>query len=1166
MTDSQQRAIYTHDRNLIVVAGAGSGKTYTLVNRYLALLDAHPDWPLNGLVAITFTRKAAQEMRDRVRRELETRYETATDPAQREAWGRRLRSMDSARIDTIHGLCTDILRANAAEAGVDPQFDVLDETQAAQLRDDALDSLLETLTAPVAQVFAIVNEQAVKDALKALIAADLRPLPTDLLADWEQRATAHLNTLVQAALFQDAYAYRNDSPPGANDDKLLAHFKAITPFMDRIQDASAPFSDRLRALVAFHASQKAGNIGSRSFWGDDPKVIRKPLQDLREALADWVQWIGDPVIEQRSAELLPLWHELLTQAQAAYRQAKDSAGVLDFDDLERLTRNLLRAHPAVGARYRGAAFRHLLVDEFQDTNADQWAIIQALIDLEAPGSLFVVGDPKQSIYQFRGADVSVFEQVRGQILAAGGESLDLARSFRTHAPLVAAFNHLFGAVLVKEPGGLAPEFEVAYGTPMEAARPEPPSTAPPLEVVLLEKTALPSDEDEAARRWEADAVARRLRALVKEEARPVFDRHLNATRPMRYGDIALLFQSTTHLPLYEAALKAHGLPYLTVAGRGYFNRQEVRDVINLLGALYNPADDLALAAALRAPLFNLSDEELLRLRLMRNAEGERLPLWEALQSPAQTSEAIDSAAHILADLRAMAGRVTIADLLGTALDQTGYRATLTALPDGDRLRGNIDKLLDRARASGQITLGAFEAYLNDLSASEAREGEAVIEAGDAISLMTVHASKGLEFPLVVLVDSNWERGKGGSSPPVIQDAHLGLACQVPDTTDESLTPSSAYALIKARREAQAEAERKRLLYVAATRAQDYLLISAALNRKKQGDWEVKGWLKLLWGPLGLEDAEFAEDETVSLAQGWGPLPVTLLTKPSQAVDPTEITTQWDRDTIQRGQPLDGIPPAAPPLAQPVRIARASIARHLTATQIAQAGAARYDARQGDQFRRDVLRAAPWRVETVVGQRENDVPMRIIGEMVHRVLKFAHLQETDDALNRILKSYAWELGVVEPGKQQSAMQEARLLLRRSRGDAIHQQVAGAAQVYRELPFVFRAEGRIIHGVLDVLFQRADGTWNVLDYKTNSLVSSGRKPSLDDLALHARRFHLQVGVYAAAVQAQLDGIVPDVYIHYIRYGQTVPIPTDQWRSALAGLDESIGGLLSEPDWTA
>ena len=280
----------------------------------------------------------------------------------------------------------------------------------------------------------------------------------------------------------------------------------------------------------------------------------------------------------------------------------------------------------------------------------------------------------------------------------------------------------------------------------------------------------------------------------------------------------------------KKSLSRKTIPYLTVAGRGYYDRQEVWDMLDLLRFLHNPADNLSLASALRSPLFAFSDDLLFSLRLLRDDAGDTLPLWAALKVAAERPEsdlrdddrkALRFALDVLSDLRRLSGRITISELLRLALDRTNYLAILTGLPDGARRRGNIEKLGQLAEASGKITLGKFTQYLDDLTAREAREGEALLEAGNAVRLMTVHASKGLEFPLVVLADASWERG-GGGAPLLLADPTHGLSCQVYDAATNEYLKGFAQrrnTKLQALREA---AERKRLLYVAATRAQDYL--------------------------------------------------------------------------------------------------------------------------------------------------------------------------------------------------------------------------------------------------------------------------------------------------------------------------------------------------------
>ncbi len=270
---------------------------------------------------------------------------------------------------------------------------------------------------------------------------------------------------------------------------------------------------------------------------------------------------------------------------------------------------------------------------------------------------------------------------------------------------------------------------------------------------------------------------------------------------------------------------------------------------------------------------------------------------------------------------------------------------------------------------------------------------------------------------------------------------------------------------------------------------------------------------------------------------------------------------WDQATVQEGKPLPG-DAVEPDLLRPVRVNRSGIARHLTATQIRDLGGVEFDRRYREKFRRSILHDAPTPIESV-SSRKQEVSGRIIGEMVHEALGWWRFPSEYDNLEDVLKSYAWELGVVDVGQQKFAIQEARKLLQQTKNSDVYGWIESAHQVYRELPFIFQSERRTIHGVLDVLFQRQDDTWCVIDYKTSAVPGypAGHAALIKE---HARRYHLQVGVYAAAVKEQLGGLTPDVYIHYIRYGQTVPVYTGEWELALGKIESAIGNLLDESDW--
>ncbi|MBA3872275.1 MAG: UvrD-helicase domain-containing protein, partial [Anaerolineae bacterium] len=1118
---------------------------------------------------ITFTKKAAQEMRDRVRKALEQRLSNASMDMQ-DVWAARMGAMESARIDTIHGLCASILRANAAEVGVDPGFEVMDEVDARILLDDSIDDVLQAVAhegGATIQLFTEYDTQLIRQTLAKLIAEDIPALPEDLLAHWQQiwetNATNRITELRDHQPYIAASRWQPASGWPTNGDKLMDMWASCHALLE-IVGSSEDTQLCLEALEKLGILSWVG--GSASIWGskeilDESKAT---LKTLREIVRATLAAVGEPLgtIDHKAATLLPLWATLIQQAQAVYQSRKQEDGLLDFNDLERLTRDLLVNNPTVRERYQGAEFKHLLVDEFQDTNAVQWEIVRGLADIEQGGSLFVVGDPKQSIYQFRGADVSVFEQVKGQIRQAGGGDVPLSDSFRTHHSLVNGFNHIFGQILVRDAGNRARDYEVELGELMLARRIDAPCDAAPIEVLYIDKNLSEEKMDaEASRRWEAYELAKRLKAIVEDEKRPIYDKGQRSIRPINYGDIAILYQSMSNILLYEDVFKAAQMPFVTVAGRGYYSRQEVWDLLNLLTALHNPADNLALASALRSPLFSLSDDALLALRLYRDPQDahKRLPLFEALGQSIEIAideqEQINFAHQCLTRLQAMAGRVPIADLLQASLDETGYLATLTGLPDGARRRGNVEKLIDKAQESRQVTLGAFSQYLHDLTTREVREGEALVDVKDSVTLMTVHASKGLEYPLVVLVDIGWSKGNFGGDA-VMLDPVYGLVCKVYDADEEKIVSGYSHKQAETLQNLREVAERKRLLYVAATRAQDYLLLSGQTLKSSKDTW-------LSWISTALELGEALVPGVATVERSWGKLHIRVPEHPptDTTFDETEgySASLWSNPDVQRMTPLPGDNQA--PLTANIQIQASSAIRHMTATQIADAGGARIDPLFRQRFRRDVLHDAPLTIDQVSLRTPREVSQRIIGEMVHKVLGWWQFQEDGHDFDDKLDSYAWELGVVDEGQRKYAIQEAHKLISKMRNNPVFDWLKEAQQIYREIPFVYRSDKRIIHGILDVLFQRQDGSWVVLDYKTSHI--KGYKAGGDEklLSNHALRYHLQIGVYGAAVQEQLGGIVPETYIYYIRYGQYVRVSTAEWTEALGRLEATIGDLLTE-----
>ena len=1210
LTTAQRSAIFTHDRPLIVTAGAGSGKTFVLVNRFLALLDADSSLPLNAIAAITFTEKAAAEMRERVR---DTIMERARDARSRASvWRSRLDAIDGARIGTIHSLCAGILRANAADAQIDPAFEVLDDIGARMLLDTAIDDALRTPGAAAESASALLDAYdggQVRAALRSLVtseapnSADAAALFESWRHAWDATAQAEL-TQLDSAIAGSAFAHWSDAI-APDSDKLGAIWRGVVAGIASWREqGDAPFADQIVTLTAVEQTIKM-NVGAAGSWGgkDALAQAKDALRTVKAHLKDATEAIGAPpgVLDESAARLIVHWSRLTDHSARRYAELKSARHALDFDDLERCAADLLDRE-SVRDRVR-AEIRYVLVDEFQDTNARQYRIARALTDGGHPGALFVVGDPKQSIYGFRGADVRVFKEVAGGIIARGGEGAALSESFRTHTRLVGMFNRFFAHLLTE-----TSTYAVDFGESMDARR-DAPTDAPPIELLLIARPSASEKADQRARSSEADSddapetrtreadsIAARLVALVRQ-SRPVYDKASKAIRPVQYGDMAILFQAMSHAPLYEDALARAGVPYVTVAGKGFYDRQEIWDALNLLRALYNPADDLALVSALRSPLFALSDEALLRLRLshpdgrggagdgrvvMRPyKDGDRGGVfWTALFAvdlagfDPDDADAIRFARVTLDDLGALAGRVSIADLLRQAYADSGYLAILSALPGGVRLRANAEKLIAIADAGRQIALGEFITALDTLKAQEAREGEAALDALGVVRLMTVHKSKGLEFPVVVLADSSYKGGGRGGDAAAAYDTDSGWTARVYDPDEAKYVDGFASRAAKTRALAKNDAEKRRLLYVAATRAADLLIASGTVWWNKEGGMKTAGWLAWLSEALSLE-ALTPDDPAFAVGRidtPIGRVGMSLAGTHDAASDdavPDEPIDRFDAAFADfaalTDEQSEANPVAAPPLMGALAHTRidARTARDLSATQLADLGAAlgalpeTHRPYYRERWRRGVGQRAPESIPTV-SESQTRAHARLVGEIVHRALQYG-LEEEKCDLRRLLADYAWESGVIDPAESRGMVDEAYTLLKTAQASEVFRWIAASdragLRVFRELPFTYQTAhpdgsvGRRIHGVLDMLIERDDGSWAVVDFKTARVRGN--------VGTHAARYTLQVGAYAAAVES-LVGVTPRAWLYYIHHDALIEVAASTWRAGLESLEGAIGAL--------
>lgn len=824
--------------SVLVAAGAGSGKTGVLVERYVAAvkgeLTGAPIDP-ERILLVTFTEKAAAEMEARIRRRLfDERLPEAA------------RSIQASNISTIHAFCARMLRANPFAAGIDPRFAVLDEARASALAEQAISESLDAFGG---------TDEARLDFLNAYgleqLAADARRISTSMRAAGAQRAS--LPTVVPSdpvPLRVATLEAANDlgGCPGAgslaqaNRDRASALVEALVGSRVRDRDDGVLSADEsLLWLVDRYAPHMGAAKEQR------PCALR-----YKEALG---------ALAEAQASILALRHhslfeEILRLFEATYAAAKRAGGWLDFEDLQLVARQLLRSCPPVRERYR-AQFELVMVDEFQDTNRLQADILGQL----DTGELMTVGDIRQSIYGFRDADPGLFAARHGALSENPGAVVELPRTYRSHAGMVRAINAACGSDVLFGGDGmvLVPDDGRAELDPPELPR---------VELALF--AVDPLQGADGARDAEAEWVAGRVAELLDSEE-IIHDAAEQRQRPVRPGDIAILVRASSRIGALESALTRARIPFLSESSGGYYAKQEVGEVCAYLRVLVQPDDDRALLDVLRSPFARLSLDS---LWLLRQHAGDR-PLWAAVEDPegagldTKQQEALRAFTSRMSAARESLGRVPLAQLMERIFVDSGYDlAALLVGANGPARWANLRKLMDLAAAfeemSGADPLG-FVAFVEAQAELATREGVAAIaeEGVDAVRIMTIHAAKGLQFPIVLLADTGSGHGRGaaraiwrpGPGFDSERGARFAMVLHDPAELDPGGYRSAEFlSLLDQEKDREAE-EEKRCLYVAMTRAEQRLIISGHLNwDKKSRGWAASD-VDLLAQAFGIERGE-----------------------------------------------------------------------------------------------------------------------------------------------------------------------------------------------------------------------------------------------------------------------------------------------------------------------
>ncbi|MFZ5587819.1 MAG: UvrD-helicase domain-containing protein [Thermodesulfobacteriota bacterium] len=847
MPDAQAR-IARLAGNLCVTAGAGAGKTRCLVQAYLGLLagtQGRPPLMPESIVAITFTEKAALEMRARVAAAVAERARAAAPGPD---WAALLARVEWSPISTIHSFCAQILREFGPRLGLDPEFAVLDQDAWDELKAEVLaESLRERLRANderllrLLKVHSLAGPGGVAGVLSGILAG-LATLGLGAAKALAATMVAHDQALASAPVLAAKVAAAAAELCAA---VVVAKFNKKPQYFDNALQLQAFFDENPGRLVRDGAPDPTavgtvlGLLGGN--WGrfkDLKDAARQPAEALAELAAV-------PEAKARALDLLGLAAEV----EAALETELARRGGLSFDHLLLKTLALLENHPDSLATLRGR-LGALLVDEYQDVNPVQGRIIHRLAGLEGGADegerplTLLVGDRKQSIYAFRGADLAEFGQLMEKFQAGHGGTLEvLERNYRSTAELVDFFNCVFQKIFDDQPNqkatrNLFVEFteadvQTVGGAPRQGR-------GPAVEVLDLrpddsEATRLPL---ETWRRREAAALADHLGDLLAAGWAP--------------GDIVLLFRRLSQVQIYEEALRAAGLNFYTVRGRGFYACREVADLLLGLRALLDPADDLALAGWLRSPLVGLSDEALLALAYPEPthgvglnhalAQGAGLPAW---LGPEQAGRWAAARAR-LAWLRPLARRLPPAELIEALIEASDLIPVLLGLADGEQRVANLRKLIETAReheAAGRGGAAGFCRELGRLVAEPPADPQAPLagEGASVLRLMTIHQAKGLQFPVVVLPDLD-SKPPAGSGPTGLAPGGV-LAAKAWDIATAKWRPTPLSQDLKRREDSIQAAESARLFYVACTRAEAKLIFCLHGGEAKGYPGRWRPWLE-----------------------------------------------------------------------------------------------------------------------------------------------------------------------------------------------------------------------------------------------------------------------------------------------------------------------------------
>lgn len=1101
-TPEQALAINTIKSNVSLLAGAGSGKTYVLMKRFVQILRADLSVNPTNIVAITFTRKAADEIKGRVRQAVSECVEQAQNDLERLRWQEHLQKVESAPISTIHSLCSRVLRDNPVETQLDPEFTILEDFEAQDFFKETLQQYLRKNIKDNAALRRLVQTYGVNSFVNQVTALGDKLselVREDNLAEPYLKAKEELLALQQKlfAAVREVIEAREALGAKTKGRQTLTEAAGLLDEMQKQLLAPEPDCSLLDASGVVKVSGKA---------------LAAELTNLKNLR----QELNHVLLNAKGCNLVQDWLAVLQEFYACLSARKQENNVLFNDDLDLLAIEHLQKNEALRQKYQ-ERYKYIMVDEFQDTNERQRQLIYLLCGnkLDGKNNLFIVGDVKQSIYRFRHADVSVFNKVKEDIAQNAGQNLGMKTNFRSTQSIVESCNTAFCQLMDLPKEEICLEHHEGANT--GGAK-----------VCLLQVPYKSKDDELGAKedKWQKEAEA--IAAYLQQEL-PKVEPQL---RPG--ASKAILLRAMTHCEILRQTLQGYGINCVVVKGKGFYEQQEVLDILNLMAALHNRYASLELAGALRSNYFGLDDATL--TQLFWQTENDK-PLWDVLQAvgsgelqlnlqPEQQALAMH-AAERLRSLRQAAALMALPELFAQLWDELKPEFVLSQQENGPSKLANVKKLRRLAQQycqTKQASLAEWLQNVKDLRASSSKEPAATVQADDALQIMTIHNSKGLEFDLVILPQLD-KSVKGDTASIKYLPGKEGeqglLGIKVPDK-EMQLQNSGVYELAKARDSELEEAESRRLLYVAMTRAQKQLLMVGTVAEEKLPEAVIglpaaKGW----WQQLqAVYEVDWDKQES---SCPW----VRLLR--ADALSPA---------VVQQGeqQQLALEPWALSPLPAYAACGRTCFTASALQT---------YLHCQRQYYYQQVL-AVPELEQTVAGEQAHELPASVTGSIVHKALELYNGYNAEAVFAVALEKFA-------PG---AAATQAKSMFDAYIVSDLYKALPKKQK--RELEFVQPLQQELAaEGLIDLLAFDEDDNMIIVDYKT------GTPPEPDEVKLG---YAYQLALYKDAAEKLYPGKkVVCAELHFLQNMSVWQLPLDKsYLQEAVELCEEISGKGEEDDF--